>query len=481
MTLADLADDPRFKNVNVPGLCFDSRKMQTGEIFFAIRGTAVDGHKYLEEVCRKRPVAIVVENKEMVPKSYTGHLFITKNSRALLDLWAAKFFGRPGDSLLCIGVTGTNGKTTTVYMLEKILTGAGWPTGVMGTIDHHMGKKVWETELTTPDPLTMQFRLKEFVRMGAKAAAFEMSSIAIDQNRASSIPFDAAIFTNFSRDHLDYHGNMDKYFQAKLKLFTEVLLRSTKKKRFAVLNADNAMIASMPKKSGAYCIWFGQGKGDYPFKVLEQSMAGSTFEVKGKEYSIATPGVHNVYNAVGAIVTAIESNVSWESVQKSLHTFTGAPGRLESVPNNKGLHIFVDYAHTDDALRSVLESLRGLMKSSNSNGRIWTVFGCGGDRDKGKRPLMAKAAMENSSHVILTSDNPRNEDPNAIIQDCIAGIPYDRPHIEVDRKKAIAFALQTAKEGDVILIAGKGHENYQILGDTKIPFSDVEVVRESLT
>lgn len=479
MTLEELTENPQFRGITVTGLCFDSRKLKAGEIFFAIRGSNSDGHQHLEEVVKKNPVAIVVENKGAVPPSFKGHLFITKNSRALLDQWAAKFYGRPADQLMCIGVTGTNGKTTSVYMLEKIFTMAGWPTGVLGTIDHHLGKKVWETGLTTPDPLTIQSRLKEFVTLGAKVAAFEVSSIALDQNRISSIPFDAVLFTNFTRDHLDYHGSMEKYFLAKEKLFTEILPRSTKRTHFGILNADDPNVAKIANSSAFY-LWFGQNKGDYPFKVIEQTLSGSRFEIKGQEYSISTPGLHNIYNAVGAIALALELKVPASAAQKAMRAFSGAPGRLESVPNSRGLHVFVDYAHTDDALSSVLISLRNLMKESKSTGKIWTVFGCGGDRDKGKRPLMAKAAIEYSDQVVLTSDNPRTEDPQAIIQDCLSGIPSDRPHVEVDRKKAIAFALQSAKEGDVILIAGKGHENYQILGQIKVPFSDVEVVREFL-
>jgi len=479
MTLEELVEDSRFKGVVVTGLCFDSRKMKAGEVFFAIRGASVDGHQFLEEVVAKRPSALVVEDKELVPRSFTGHLFITKNARALLDAWAAKFFGRPGDQLVCIGVTGTNGKTTSVYMLEKIFTAAGWPTGVVGTIDHHLGKKVWETSLTTPDPLTIQSRLKEFVRLGARVAAFEVSSVALDQNRIGCVPFEVALFTNFTRDHLDYHGSMEQYFAAKQKLFSEVLPRSLKKLRFGVVNIDDPWIAKM-EKSKTYCLSFGQEKGDFPFKVIEQTLSGSRFTLKGDEYTVSTPGLHNVYNAVGAMAVALELKVPRATVQKAMHAFSGAPGRLENVLNERGLHVFVDYAHTDEALRSVLVSLKDLMLNAKANGKIWTVFGCGGDRDKGKRPLMTKVAFENSDQVVLTSDNPRTEDPLAIIQDCLANVPYDRLHVEVDRKKAIGFALQSAKEGDVILIAGKGHENYQIIGQTKYPFSDVDIVRELL-
>jgi UDP-N-acetylmuramoyl-L-alanyl-D-glutamate--2,6-diaminopimelate ligase len=342
-----------------------------------------------------------------------------------------------------------------------------------------LGKKVWETSLTTPDPLTLQSRLREFVDAGAKVAAFEVSSIAIDQNRAASVPFDAALFTNFTRDHLDYHGTMENYFAAKEKLFSKLLADSSKTRPYGVLNADDPAIVKIEKSKARY-VWFGQNKGDYIFKILSQDLSGSRFDVNGQAFEIATPGLHNIYNAVGALAVAHEAGVRWSDIQQALKEFSGAPGRLERVGRSRGPHVFVDYAHTDDALRSVLLSLKRLMRESNSNGQLWAVFGCGGDRDKGKRPLMAKAAVENADRVMLTSDNPRTEDPNQILRDCLAGIPNASVHVEADRKKAIAFALQTAQEDDVILIAGKGHENYQIIGQTKYPFSDVEVVREFL-
>lgn len=480
MTLHDLTGDSRHIDILVSGLCFDSRKIKAGEVFFAIRGHSSDGHQHLIEVVKKMPSALVVEDPSFVPKEFKGPVMTVASARSALDAWAAKFYAFPAAELFCVGVTGTNGKTTSVYMLEKIFNCAGRLTGVLGTIDHHLGEKIWETSLTTPDALTLQSRLREFVDRGAKVAAFEVSSIAIDQNRTASVPFDAAIFTNFTRDHLDYHGTMEKYFAAKEKLFTELLGQSIKPAPFAVLNADDPTVAKIQSSKARY-VWFGRERGDYAFKILSQDLSGTRFEVKGEKFELATPGLHNVYNAVGAIAVAREAGVAWSDIQSALAQFSGAPGRLERVQNSRGLNVFVDYAHTDDALRSVLLSLRKLMQESNSKGRLWTIFGCGGDRDKGKRPLMAKAAVENSDSVVLTSDNPRTEDPNRILQDCLLGIPKASPHVEVDRKKAIAFALQTAKEGDVILIAGKGHENYQIIGQTKYPFSDVEVVRELLS
>jgi len=480
MTLGDFTNDSQHAQILVAGLCFDSRKIKADEVFFAIRGHSSDGHQHLSEVAGKNPSALVVEDSKLVPTEFRGPVIVVKNARAALDNWAAKFFGFPAEKLFCVGVTGTNGKTTSVYMLEKIFNQAGRLTGVLGTIDHHLGSKVWETSLTTPDALTLQSRLREFVDAGAKVAAFEVSSIAIDQNRTASVPFDAAIFTNFTRDHLDYHGSMEKYFAAKEKLFTELLAESSKSKPFGVLNIDDPSVAKIGKSKAKY-VSFGHGQGDYGFKILSQDLSGTRFEVKGQKFDLATPGLHNVYNAVGAIAVAHEAGVAWTDIQKALSEFSGAPGRLERVKNSRGLNVFIDYAHTDDALRSVLLSLRKLMQESNAKGQLWTIFGCGGDRDKGKRPLMAQAAVENSDRVVLTSDNPRTEDPNQILKDCLLGIPKASPHVEVDRKKAIAFALQTAKEGDVILIAGKGHENYQIIGQTKYPFSDVEVVRELLS
>jgi UDP-N-acetylmuramoyl-L-alanyl-D-glutamate--2,6-diaminopimelate ligase len=472
ISLKDLAQDQTLPVVDVTMLTFDSREVKLGSVFFAIRGTSADGHKHLAEVVQKNPAAIVVEDRNAVPKTYKGAVVVVKNARTALGEWAARFFGNPGEKLFCVGVTGTNGKTTSVYILESIFNEAGRGTGVIGTIDHHFRDKIWETNLTTPDAVALQSRLKEFVDLGAKVAAFEFSSIAIDQDRATSVPFKAAIFTNFTRDHLDYHKTMENYFAAKARLFTEILAPDA----LAVLNADDEQVRKL--KPNCKTISFGQKNGDERFTVGEQKLSGAKFRLRNVDYQIATPGLHNVYNAVGATLVALEAGVSSEIVGRALSKFKGAPGRLERVENSRGLHVFVDYAHTDDALRSVLGSLKNLMKESNSNGKLWVVFGCGGDRDKGKRPLMMKSAIEFADEVVLTTDNPRTEDPEDILQDSLAA-GNDDVHVQVDRKTAIRFALQSAREDDVILVAGKGHENYQIIGTTKIPFSDVAVIRET--
>ena len=471
-------------STEIRGLCFDSRKVQAGDAFFAVRGHAQDGHRFLPDVIKKQPSVLVVEDRHQVPREFSGAVVVVPNVRVALDEWSARFFGHPAQNLFCMGVTGTNGKTTSVYMLERVFGDAGRGIGVIGTIDHHYRDKKWETSNTTPDPVTMQSRLRQFLDLGAQGAAFEVTSIAIDQNRASSIPYDAALFTNFTRDHLDYHGSMENYFLAKQKLFDEILGASTKRDVFAILNADDPAIAKVRIAKRARAVWFGDGRGDYRFRIAQQTLGGSTFTVeragRRAEIHLPTPGLHNIYNAVGVFALAAEAGVSFEKIAEGLGGFSGAPGRFQSVPNRRGLHVFIDYAHTDDALHAILTSLRRLMASSNSPGKLWTVFGCGGDRDRGKRPLMAKAAVEHSDHVVITSDNPRTEDPEAIIRDCLSGIPGRAVFSEPDRKKGIAFALQRAAEGDVILVAGKGHEDYQIIGQTKYPFSDAAVVRELL-
>lgn len=459
--------------------------MGPGFIFVATRGTTSDGHQFIPAAAAKGAAVLVVEDDTLVPKDFKGAVVKVASSRRALDQLAARFFGNPAEGLFCAGVTGTNGKTTTVYMIEHILTKFGWPTGVMGTIDHHILDRKWESGLTTPDPMTMQRRLKEFTALGARAAAFEVSSHAIEQSRADSLPFRVGVFTNFTRDHLDYHKTMDAYFAAKEKFFSE-LLGSHGKPAVAILNADDERVKNTRVREGVTTWFFGQGNADFSFKVLKQDLNGSFFHLgtpRGTcEVHLPFPGLHNIYNATGALAASLVAGVSLGTAAEALSTFYGPPGRLQKIPNKRGLHIFVDYAHTDDALRTVLKAIDQL-RGPSSKGRLITVFGCGGGRDQGKRPLMAKAACEYSTDVIVTSDNPRTEEPDRIIRDILAGIPKDwagRQITEPDRRKALAISLQTAQEDDVILVAGKGHEDYQIVGDRKLPFSDALILSDLL-
>lgn len=467
----------------VKELTQDSCKVGPGTVFVAIRGHTSDGHQFLNKAAQAGALALVVEDDTLVPADYKGSVVKVPSTRQALDKLAKRFFDSAADSLFCIGVTGTNGKTTVTYMVEKILNHFGCPTGVMGTIDHHLLEHKWDSQLTTPDPLTLHRRLKEFKELGAKAATFEVSSHALDQARVESLPFSVGVFTNFTRDHLDYHQTMAQYFAAKERLFNELLGKTGQ--AFAILNGDDSAIRSVKVKQGVTTWWYGQRPADFCFRILKQDLNGGLFHLttpQGQvEIHLPCTGEHNIYNAVAAVASSLAAGCSLSVAASALHNFFGAPGRLEKVANPHGVHVFVDYAHTDDAVRTVLRALHQL--KGHSSARIITVFGCGGDRDKGKRPLMAQAASEFSDQLIITSDNPRSEDPIKIIEDIKSGIPVKwngRTMIESDRKKALALALQTAREGDVILVAGKGHEDYQIVGDKKLPFSDVKVLTELL-
>ena len=488
----------------VPSICFDSRRIERDCVFVAIRGEKVDGHRFLKEAVAAGACALVFEDESQVSDGFSGNfsgnfsgvLVKVSSTREALNRLASRFYKDPSSQLFCAGVTGTNGKTTITHMMEAIFNHAGRATGVIGTIDHHLltasGLKVWKTEMTTPDPVAFQKRLREFVDLQAKVVAMEVSSHALHQSRVDEVPFDVAAFTNLSRDHLDYHRDMDAYFDAKAKLFTELLSRSKKPKPTAVINADDdygKKLIERTKANGVRVWSYGsQLNADLSFKTLEQNFGGTRFILKTPmgeaEFHVAMPGLHNVYNATAAIGTGLAGGVSLKDCVAALSLFSGVPGRLEPVPNKKGVHIFVDYAHTDGAIETVLHYLRGIRTSSGAKNRIITVFGCGGDRDKGKRPLMMKAAATGSDLVVLTSDNPRTENPEAILSDALAGADAQAVgqtiFIEVDRKKAIRKAIELANRGDVILIAGKGHEDYQQIGTTKYPFRDVAVVKEIL-
>lgn len=472
----------------VTGLAIDSRRLEAGQIFIAIRGLSHDSHQFIPEVCAQNIAGIVVENPALIPANFKGGVLVVPNTREALVTIASVFYGRPAEKLFCVGVTGTNGKTSTAYMIEHILNHFGMKTGVMGTIDHHIDDKVWESGLTTPDALTLQKRLRDFLVLGAKAVAFEVSSHAIDQGRASGIPFQCVVFTNLTRDHLDYHKTMENYFAAKEKLFTNLISQNQGDMPYAIINVNDEWGRKITPAANAKCWTYGEVNSDFQFQVLESKFSGTRFRLtspRGEiEVFIQLPGRHNVYNAVAAIAVGVAAGASLHSCVESIQSFGGVPGRLEKVISATKRNVFVDYAHTDDALKTVLSILSDIRKQAHLKCKIITVFGCGGDRDKGKRPLMAKAAIENSDLVFITSDNPRTEDPLKIIQDILAGVPNEllnsKVFVEVDRSEAIRKAIVGASGQDIILIAGKGHENYQIIGTQKYSFSDIQVAREIL-
>lgn len=470
-------------SLEVKGISRDSREIQPGFVFVAISGHKTDGHDFLETVIQQGAIALVVSNKQKVPAQYTGAVVVVADTRVALHRLASHFYGNPADELFCVGVTGTNGKTTITYMVEKVLTDHGWKTGVMGTVDHHIGAHKWPSQLTTPDAIDLQKRLRDFVVLGARAAVFEVSSHALSQFRVDEIPFDVAVFSNLTRDHLDYHQTMEAYFQSKERLFRELLGTSSKTHRSAVINAGDDWGLRIQVADSAQTYYYGSDQADITFQILDQDFVSTRFLVTtlrgSAEVHLPIPGLFNVLNALAAIGVGLAAGISLPSIVVSLGQFQGVPGRLQRVFVAPNIAAYVDYAHTPDALEKVLSEFHGIRAKSKGQGKIITVFGCGGDRDKGKRPLMGAIAEKFSDHVFVTSDNPRTENPKTIADDILQGMRKG-PHVsvELDRKVAIREALQMAQQGDVILVAGKGHENYQIIGQQVTPFDDVQVLKE---
>ncbi|WP_373998176.1 UDP-N-acetylmuramoyl-L-alanyl-D-glutamate--2,6-diaminopimelate ligase [Bdellovibrio bacteriovorus] len=471
----------------VSGVFNDARLVIPGSVFVAIRGSKLDGHSFLGDAVAKGAAALVVEDKAKVPAGYAGFVWQTENSRETLDLLASRYYLDPGQELFCVGVTGTNGKTSVTYMTEAILNAGKIPTGVIGTVNHHLLDKVWPSEMTTPDPVFLQKRLREFRDDGAMAVAMEVSSHALDQKRVDSVPFNTVIFTNLTRDHLDYHETMDQYFEAKQRLFTDLLWKTEKSPCYAIVNTADKYGRRLKVADPAVLWTYGSKDSDIRYEILKMDFALTHFKVQTPmgegEIRLPMSGTHNVMNALAALGAGLSAGIPLEICISALDSFTGVPGRLQSVPNKQDLAVFVDYAHSPDALENVLTALTKVRENLNSSAKIWTVFGCGGDRDKGKRPLMAQMALRFSDHVVITSDNPRTEDPQSIINDILAGVAgadKSKAAVYIDRKEAIHQTIKKAQPGDVVLIAGKGHEDYQIIGKEKFPFSDVKVAEEAL-
>jgi len=473
---------------HLQGLETDSRNIQLGYAYVAIAGQSLDGHQFILDAIQNGAAVLIVEKTDLVPKNYSGAIIKVKNTKKALNEIASHFYAHPTMSLWTFGVTGTNGKTSTVYIFEHLLKHLNVPTGVIGTIDHHLADKIWATNLTTPDQAVLQRRLWEMKNLGAKALAMEVSSHALDQKRVEKINFDAVLFTNLTRDHLDYHKNMQDYFEAKQKLFTEVLQSSQKYFKLAVINFDDPWARKLKVTKNSEVIRYGQTKNgeidnlDFAFYIHEETLNGTRFTILSnfEKIEFHTPmfGTHNIYNLVGVLVTICSFGFSLTRCKDAVKTFFGAPGRLEPVKENTT--VFVDYAHSPDALENVLKSVKPLLK----DGRLLLVFGCGGDRDKGKRPLMAAVAEKYSDEVFVTSDNPRTENPDEIINDILKGFSdkfkVNSVHTETLRQQAIQNCLKKKSSNDLVIIAGKGHEKYQILGTEKIDFDDKEIARKYL-
>lgn len=489
---------PQQLEVDVKNVVTDSRELAQGSVFVALRGTQRDGHEFIPQALAAGVAGIVAEEKALqalidagkIPElSKTNRIqgpqppiVLVEDSRAALDLLARRLFYDPSHRLLCFGVTGTNGKTSTVYLLEHLMNAASVPTGVLGTIDHHLGTDVWPSTHTTPDPVRLQGRLAEMKSLGAQAIAMEVSSHALDQRRADGIQFNTVIFTNLTRDHLDYHKTESLYFAAKQRLFSDLLWNSGKVPLFAIVNIDDPWGRKLRVSSQAGLWTFGESSAaDFRFQIESQDFSGMKFNLRSPfgDFTGQVPmiGRHNLYNAVGAVAAVASVGVGPAVSLRHLQDFPGVPGRLQRVADARGRFVFVDYAHTPDALENVLGTLTQIRSQlAGKKPRLLTLFGCGGDRDKGKRPLMAQIAARFSDQVVVTSDNPRSEDPHSILSEIEKGFAVEdrgKVRLQVDRAAAIREILLAAETGDVVLIAGKGHELYQEIGGEKREFSDV--------
>jgi len=469
-------------DIEVHRIQYDSRKIERGDCFVALRGAGTDGHKFVEAAVEKGAKVVVLEQDATLPDSYFMHTHVVKvvvpDSRKALALLSANFFGLPSRDLTMVGVTGTNGKTTTTHLVKAILEAAGQRVGLIGTIEYKIGDEVLPASHTTPESLELNGMLAQMLKSGCQSVSMEVSSHALHQSRVFGIDYDVAVFTNLTQDHLDYHGTMEEYFKAK-----KILFDGLAEDAVAVTNCDDEWGIKIVSTTKARTISYGVSENaDVRATDIRLSMDGTTFKVRSanKEYSLSSTlvGRFNVYNILSAYSTGIALGYEHEKIALGINSVKNVRGRFERIPSPKGWTAIVDYAHTPDALEKCLRTIHDVLPKEG-RGQIITVFGAGGDRDKTKRPLMGKIAGSLSDIAIVTSDNPRTEDPQQIINEIVAGIPREAVvSREVDRRTAIHTALQQARAGDVVLIAGKGHEDYQVIGKEKRHFSDREVVQD---
>lgn len=471
----------------VSGLQYDSRKVKRGDCFFAMKGEVTDGNEYIDRAIEAGAVAVITDSPKQKPRDGVAWAITNPGrGRRALAIAAANFYRKPAEKLSLIGVTGTNGKTTTTFLIERMLEVAGKKSALVGTIEYRIAGKVIPAPHTTPESLELNQFFSDALKQGATEGVMEVSSHALAQERVWNVPFDVAVFTNLTRDHLDYHADMEEYFLAKKRLFEG---SGTSTPRVAVLNQDDEYgkrLINECKGKVPRIFTYGLKSGSFHAQFLEITPRGSKFELitPGGAIRVFTHlvGEVNVYNVIAASAAAYARGCTLGQIAEAVNSMSHVPGRFQRVDNGQPYTVVIDYAHTDDALRNLTNVARDFVKRAGMNGKVITLFGCGGDRDKKKRPMMGRAAGEGSDFVVLTSDNPRSEDPLAIIHDALMGLRTTGKDftIEPDRKRAINVAVRLARPGDIVLIAGKGHEKYQITKTGQQPFDDVEVAKQAL-
>ena len=472
------------QNVSIQDITADSRAVKPNSLFVALDGATVDGHNYIDKAVAAGAVAVIVSKPVAVPNDVC--VITVADTRQAMMVCVPYFFDYPANRMRMVGVTGTNGKTTTTHMIRHILKAQGHKVGVIGTVHIMIGDTSYPIHNTTPDVVDLQHILHQMVQENVEYCVMEVSSHALALGRVSGVEFDTAVFTNLTQDHLDFHKTFENYLAAKCKLFEQVSApNQVKDNKGAVINIDDSYGYRVMEKTTAPTITYSTlGKGTLNASDVHMSTKNSQYTVnyKGESYPVSmnTTGLFNVYNTLAAIGACLQEGVSMEAIDTALKTFSSVPGRFELIEEGQDFAVVVDYAHTPDGLQNILETAKAIKEN-----RIIIVFGCGGDRDATKRPIMGRIAAEYGDKIYVTSDNPRTEDPVQIVKDVEVGVKEalrDGTSYEVivDRREAINHAIHDAKAGDIVIIAGKGHENYQILKNETIHFDDREEARKAL-
>jgi UDP-N-acetylmuramoyl-L-alanyl-D-glutamate--2,6-diaminopimelate ligase len=470
-TLTFYKCDKQLLDCDVTGIEMDSRQVEEGNVFVCITGYTVDGHKFATDAEKKGACAVIAER----PLDLTIPVIVVSDTTKVLALLSNYFYQQPSKNLRLIGITGTNGKTTLTYLLDEIYQLTEEKTGVIGTIQMKIGDEILPVQNTTPNALVLQRSFDKMLKSNVSTTIMEVSSHALDLGRVYGCDFDIAVFTNLSQDHLDHHKNMDDYLRAKSLLFAQMGNVYGEKPKYAVINGDDKHSEVMARSTPYEVLLYGLTDScDVRAENIELKPTGSTFDMHTPvgHIHIESPlvGEFSIYNMLAAASAAICANIPLELIQKAFETSNGVPGRFETVQNGQDFGVIVDYAHTPDSLENVLKTAKTF-----AQGNVYVVVGCGGDRDKGKRPKMAQVAVRHSDQAIFTSDNPRTEDPATIIDDMISGLDEQNFVVEIDRKKAIERAIKRAKKNDIILIAGKGHETYQEINHQRFDFDDRQI------